>query len=452
MIPWLGIGMLVSVGVITVVTRWAVWEILVSVSVFFSILGVVAGIFNPAVLGLLASRLSGLLENDLLQAIPLYVLFGILLQASGLSHDLFVLLKRICQRLHLPEQTSVLMFSAMVSPMNGSVAANAGLLRKFIVDKEFESKSSGAVALVSASSTVGLVIPPSLVLILMGDTMMRAHTEAINSGLLTTASQQVMNTADMFHVAIVPGMVVFFLWLLVSAWVFRGQAAHHENPVFSLSRKVAIRAWLTIGFITLMLLSVFNGSMYAVEAAATGCLVLSLYTAWQNKLAEAKWIRIVRDTFSFGGSLLSLLIATTTFSLVFQLFETDQWISEWIIHSASGSVQIAIIFAGIAVCAWLMDAFELIFVIIPVVSPGLIIHLGSAEQTAELLLLVIQCSFLIPPFGYAVAIARHSVPQIKTHILVKSLLPYWVVLWMVFGMVLWKPQWMNMGFYPALLG
>jgi TRAP-type mannitol/chloroaromatic compound transport system permease large subunit len=402
------------------------------------------GNFNTALLGLLSSRLLGLLENDLLQAIPLYVLFGILLQTSGLSQDVLDLFKRLCLKLHLPQQMSVLLFSALAAPMNGSVAANANMLKRLLTDKAVNPQNDSSLGLVCAASTVGLVIPPSLVLILMGDVMMRAHTQAFNSGLLMSTDQHVMNTADMFNAALAPAVLVFVLWLLVTVGLFRNQ---NNKTIDSLLNNISIasrlRAWLTVIFICLMLGSVFHGTMYAVEAAASGCLVLFLYVLCRFPAERLQWTAMLDDVFSFSGSLLTLLIAATTFSLVFRLFETDQWISQWIVESPADHFHVALILVGVAACAWLMDAFELIFVVIPVVSPGLIILLGSAEQTAVLLLLVIQLSYLVPPFGYAVVIARQSLSSNSQRRLIKHLLPYWLVLLLVFCLVFFKPQWIR---------
>jgi len=438
--PLIGLCMLIAVCILTISTRWAVWEVLITVSTVFSIVGLLSGYFNLAILGLLASRLSGLLENDLLQAVPLYIFFGIQLQSSGIANDIFSLLKRICIRLGLPQQVSILFFSALISPMNGSVAASAGLLKKFLFDDELRQVNPKTISLISASATVGLVVPPSLVLILMGDAMMRAHTEAFNSGLWNPSSQHVMNTADMFHVALIPGLVIFSLWILVTSSIFWVQQPPKNQLQETLTKSVLIRAWIAILFIVTILLGVFKGMIYAVEGAATGCLVMMIYTLWKIRFDFVKWKLILKDTYSFSGSLLSLLIAATTFSLIFRLFETDRWISQWIFQSPSDFTHLTIIFIGIAACAWLMDAFELIFVIVPIVSPGLIILLGSAEQTAELLLLVIQLSYLIPPLGYAVVIASQSTEHIEMKKLIYGLMPYVIILFLVFNLVLLHPQ------------
>jgi len=190
----------------------------------------------------------------------------------------------------------------------------------------------------------------------------------------------------------------------------------------------------------LLLTGVFGGRLYAVEAAASGCLMLCLYTAWKLRKCRAMWRGIFQDTFAFSGSLLTLLMAATTFSLVFRLYETDQYINNWIVHSPADSWHIAVIFVGVALCAWMMDAFEMIFVIIPIVSPGLILLMGDAQQVSVLLLLVIQMSFLLPPLGYSVVIARQSNSSVNTSALLNALLPYIAALSFVFICLVLNPH------------
>ena len=438
-----GIGMLFSVSALTVFSGLAVWEVLVAVSTVFSLFGLASGVFNLPILGLLASRLSGLLENDLLQAVPLYVFFGILLQYSGLANDMLQLLKRLCYCLLLPQELAVMLFSGLISPMNGSVAASAGLLKRTLSDKAADHDSANGISLISCAATVGLVIPPSLVLILMGDAMMRAHTEAFNNGLSSISNPHVMNTQDMFHAALLPGLVLFILWAIVIAWKFRHLS---ESPITTGAGAETfsfLKAGFAIALIVLLLSGVFSGWLYAVEAAATGCLVLAVYVAWLMRNKLSVWQEIFRHTFSFSGSLLTLLMAATTFSLVFRLYETDQLINHWIVHSPPDTLHIAVIFVGVAVCAWMMDAFELIFVIIPIVSPGLILLMGDAQQVAVLLLLVIQMSFLLPPLGYAVVIARQAASSVSTRDLLKALSPYLAALCLVFIWILFNPGWVH---------
>lgn len=238
--------------------------------------------------------------------------------------------------------------------------------------------SALATALISVSSTIGVVVPPSLVLILLGDAMMNAHTEASN----------------------LPGYLLGEL----SATAFTA---------------------------TLLLLgSVFLGKMYAVEAAATGGVVLVLVTLISRALNRSQWRAVLADTLSLSGALLALLVGATTFSLVFRLWGTDRWISSLVLGSQlSPLVTAALVLMLVALCAWVLDAFEMIFVIVPIVAPPLIALLGDAQQTSVLLLVVLQLSFLIPPMGYAVMMARSRSGLVNTSIwyTVLALLPYIVV-------------------------
>jgi TRAP-type mannitol/chloroaromatic compound transport system permease large subunit len=294
----------------------------------------------------------------------------------------------------------------------------------------------------TCAATVGLVIPPSLVLILMGDAMMRAHTEAFNNGLSSGTHQHVMNTQDMFHAALLPGMLLFILWAAVGVFTFKIQSEQNKDTAHeSMSYTTA---YLAIFLIFGLLAGVFSGWLYAVEAAASGCLLLGLYMSWKSRKNISVWRDILQDTFAFSGSLLTLLMAATTFSLIFRLYETDQYIANWIAHSVSDTLHIFIIFAGVALCAWMMDAFELIFVIIPIVSPGLILLMGDAQQVAVLLLLVIQMSFLLPPMGYSVVIASQTSRSVGKQALLKSLLPYLLALVFVFLCLLVKPNWVHL--------
>jgi len=123
-------------------------------------------------------------------------------------------------------------------------------------------------------------------------------------------------------------------------------------------------------------------------------------------------------------------VGATTFSLVFRLWGTDRWISSLVLasHFPPG-VTVALVLVMVALCAWVLDAFEMIFVIIPILAPPLVVLLGDAQQTAVLILLVLQLSFLIPPMGYAVMMARSRSRLENTSIwkTVRALLPYILV-------------------------
>jgi TRAP-type mannitol/chloroaromatic compound transport system permease large subunit len=124
---------------------------------------------------------------------------------------------------------------------------------------------------------------------------------------------------------------------------------------------------------------------------------------------------------------MALLIGATVFSLVFRLFGTDRWLAAVLLASPLPPTLTALgVLLLVALCAWVLDAFEMIFVIIPILAPPLIALLGDAQQVAVLLLLVLQLSFLIPPMGYAVMMARSRSGLVSTSVVhtLRALLPY----------------------------
>jgi TRAP-type mannitol/chloroaromatic compound transport system permease large subunit len=281
-----------------------------------------------------------------------------------------------------------------------------------------------------------------LVLILLGDAMLRAHTEASNLPGFVLGSQRIINTQDVFHAALLPAACVLLLWLLV-AWC-QGRQVQQDQKADA--QPVGVAQWVMSGVsalaILLLLGGVFAGKIFAVEAAATGAVALVIATLASRALKAEQCMAVLSDTLNLSGALLALLIGASTFSLVFRLWGTDTWITQTVLASALPPLlTAALVLMLVALCAWVLDAFEMIFVIIPIVAPPLIVSLGDAQQTAVLLLLVLQLSFLIPPMGYAVmmARARSGLGHTSFWHTLRALLPYIAVQCAVAAMVFIAP-------------
>jgi TRAP-type mannitol/chloroaromatic compound transport system permease large subunit len=426
--PTAGMWMLLVLALLIFTTGLPVWALLIGTATLFSVGGWLTGLFDAQVLGAISGRILGLLEHDLLQALPLYVFVGILLQRLTVADTLFSSIARLFRWTGAGTSVAALGVGVLVSPMNGSVASSSAMMARLVAPRLGRMNSASATALISVASTIGVVVPPSLVLILLGNAMMSAHTEASNLPGYLLAGQRIINTQDVFHAVLLPAAMVLVLWLLIACWQGRGLPA--EPTV----KPLTIRHWLlsaTVVCATFLLLgSVFMGLMFAVEAAATGGVVLVIATLIGRTLSLSQWRAVLADTLSLSGALLALLVGATTFSLVFRLWGTDRWIASMVLGShLTPVVTAALVLILVALCAWVLDAFEMIFVIIPIVAPLLVVLLGDAQQTAVLLLLVLQLSFLIPPMGYAVMMARSRSGLVNTSIwyTVLALLPYIVV-------------------------
>lgn len=437
-----GMWMLLVLAVLIIGSGLPVWALLIGTASAFAAGGWMAGVIDAKVLSAISGRTLGLLDNDLLQALPLYVFVGVLLQRLTVADALFASLARLFRWTGAGNSVAAFGVGALVAPMNGSVASSSALLARLVAPRLGQLNAAAATALISASSTIGVVVPPSLVLILLGDAMLRAHTEASNLPGFVLGSQRIINTQDVFHAALLPATCVLLLWLLVAWW--QGRRLQQDRQAEA--QPVGVAQWVVSGLsalaILLLLGGVFTGKIFAVEAAATGAVALVVATLATRALKSTQWMAVLADTLTLSGALLALLVGASTFSLVFRLWGTDTWITQTVLASPLPPLLIAaLVLLMVALCAWVLDAFEMIFVIIPIVAPPLIVQLGDAQQTAVLLLLVLQLSFLIPPMGYAVMMARARSGLARTTVwqTLRALLPYIAVQCAVTALVFVTP-------------
>jgi len=442
MMAALGLAMFVCAAALMIATGLPVYAVLLFVSTTFAALGIALGNFDLALLGALPVRLVGLLEHDLLQALPLYAFIGALLNRLTLAS----LLQRGGERLFaraLPNagaaaQLSALGVGALLAPMNGSVGASLHMLSRSAVPALAARRvpPAQATATVCIASTLGVVIPPSLVLLLLGDAMMRAHTEALN---ISRAAVRVVNTQDVMRAALLPGAMVLLIALALTAW--RGRGVPADAPP-ALSRREWVPGAIAAVVIAALLAGVAIGRLYAVEAAATGGVLLLAYAAASRQIDRALIRHVMHDTLALTGLLFALLLAATTFTLVLRGFGTDVWIAESM-QSVAGRPKFLLVsvLAGLVACTFVLDAFEMIFLVIPLVMPPVLVAVPDAAWVAALTLLVLQAGFLLPPFGYAVVMSRSLIkPAPGVRALGRALMPQLLAQGLLIGAVLAWPQ------------
>jgi TRAP-type mannitol/chloroaromatic compound transport system permease large subunit len=435
-VPWAGVVMLAVLVAVNILCKTPLWTLLLGVSSAFAALGLAFGVFTFPILSAMPSRVFGLLDNDLLQALPLYVLVGFLIAELGVGDAVFALIAGPDAKTSPRPAWAALGLGACIGPMNGSVASSSALLGGVLTPKLQYLGPEQAIALVSASATIGVIVPPSLVLLLLGDAMMRAHTEAMQLSGRVSEQARIINTQDVFHAALLPALLLVLLWALL-AWLNKRQA---PAPTQKASLRQTAAALFSMLGIAALLAGVFSGVLLAVEAAATAALVLVLWAIASGCMGPANYLRVLSNTVNLSGALMALLIGATVFSLVLRLFGTDRWLSECLLASTlTPTVVAALVLLAVAACAWALDAFEMVFVVVPIVAPPLIVMLGDAQQVAVLLLFTLQMSFLVPPLGYAVMIARAKSPNaLPISAIARALAPYLAcqvfVLLMVFSL------------------
>ncbi len=448
MMPWLGLGLLGLVGLGVVFTGLPAAVVLLATACFGAVAGALSG--APAqLLGVLPERLINLLDNDLLQAIPLYVLMGALINRLPLADALYRSSLAVLPRGPAAPVISGIVLGALLGPMNGSVGASVLALSRVV---EPRLAASGIAlprraAIITVASTLGVVVPPSLVLILLGDAMLNAHTIAVTA---TGREDRVINTQDVFHGALAPAGLYLVACLLLGWWFNRKTkaddiAAARAAPPPTLQQ--GILAAITVLAILILLGGVATGYFYAVEAAAMGGFTLLIAGLVTGRLPLPVLNDVLRDVLALTGALFFLLVAATTLTLVLRILGTDQLVGSWIAAIPGGALSATlIVLAGIALCALVLDAFEIIFVVVPIVIPPLLIRVADARWVAVLVLLALQASFLNPLIGYAVMMTRAVLKQaIPFPALLRSLLPYLFAQAALLGAVLLAPQLTHIG-------
>ncbi|HEU5272509.1 MAG TPA: TRAP transporter large permease subunit [Xanthobacteraceae bacterium] len=448
---WAGMGLMALVAAGIVLTGLPAFLILLTAATAGAALAVIGGTIPVSLLGALPARLINLLENDLLQALPLYVLMGVLLDRLLIGDALFRVSLRLLPRGAAAPVVSGLWLGALLGPMNGSVGASVLSLSRAL---EPRLRASGVplslrAAAIAVASTLGVVVPPSLVLILLGDAMLSAHTIAVTT---TGRPDRVINTQDVFHGALAPAGL-FFAVALAVAWIVSRRVPSHatveaREPI---TPRDILLAVLSVVALVLLLGGVATGFIFPVEGAASGACALLLAGLITGRLRWSVLGPALAEVMAITGTLFALLVGATSLTLVLHLLGTARLIGDWLVGLPGGELTVVATVLGIiGLSAFVLDAFEIIFVVVPIVLPPLLVRVADARWVAVLVLLTLQTSFLLPPFGYALMMLRGTLKQaVPLGPLVRALAPFLIAQWMVLAVVFAMPSIVHLGEPPG---
>jgi tripartite ATP-independent transporter DctM subunit len=437
---WSGFALLVLVGIGIISTGVPAAFVLIAVASIGAVIGLLNDTIPSSLLWALPGRLINLFDNDLLQALPLYVTMGLLLGRLPVADALYRTSNAILPKRAAAPLVSGMMLGALLGPMNGSVGASVlGLSRVVAPRLNAEGVPPPTRdAVIAVASTLGVLVPPSLVLILLSDAMLSAHTTAVTA---TGRMDRVINTQDIFHAALMPAGIFLILCIALAWHAGRGQELSSTLRERVTPQQVILAAFALTSLLVL-LGGVATGYFYAVEAAAVGAFALLSGGLVTGRLRGAVLREVLHDAIAITGALFSLLIAATTFTLVLRLLGTDRLVNNLVVGIPGGDIlPVAVVLGVIGLCAFVLDAFEIIFVVVPIVIPPLLIRVADARWVAVLVLLTLQASFLLPPFGYALMMVRGATKNpAPFRAFVRALLPFLVAQWMLLIVVLLVPK------------
>ncbi|MCF2949060.1 TRAP transporter large permease subunit [Paraglaciecola aquimarina] len=426
---------------------------LAGTALIFAGVGVMTGGFESAYLHALPSRLYGIVTNQTLIAVPLFVFMGVVLEKSKVAENLLNAMTQLFGQYRGGLAISVILVGALLAASTGIVGATVvtmGLLSLPTMLKQGYAPSF-ATGSICATGTLGQIIPPSIALVLLGDVLSSAYQKAqLNMGIFSPES---VSVGDLFVGAIVPGMILVSLYLLYVVMVTWFQP-HKVPKVAPQASNVSIPQLLNallppLVLIFLVLGAILGGFATPTEAAgvgATGALVLALI---QKQLSLTKLKEVMLNTTKVTSMVFLILIGASIFSLVFRGYGGEELI-EQLFNSLPGGVFTAVLLVMVVifVLGFILDFIEITFVVVPLVAPVLLAMGIDPIWLGIMIAVNLQTSFLTPPFGFALFYLRGVAPKsVKTTDIYKGVLPFIAIQIMLLiamakwpNLVTWLPE------------
>lgn len=402
---------------------------LAGTALIFAGVGAFFGVFDTAYLQAVPSRLFGIVSNQTLIAVPLFVFMGVMLEKSRVAEDLLLAMEQVLGRLKSGLAVSVVLVGMLLAASTGIVGATVvtmGLLSLPTMLKKGYSPSFACGA-ICATGTLGQIIPPSIALVLLGDVLSSAFQQAqLNMGIF---SPQSVSVGDLFVGALVPGFLLVGMYLLYIL-VF---ASRQITPSLEQSDQapISVSALCAALFPPLLLIFMVLGSILAgfatpTEAAgvgATGALVLAMLN---KQLNLQKLKDVMMSTTKVTSMVFLILIGASIFSLVFRGFGGEELIQE-LFNRLPGGVFTAVLLVMVLIflLGFILDFIEITFVVVPLVAPVLLAMGVDPIWLGIMIAVNLQTSFLTPPFGFALFYLRGvAPPEVNTSDIYRGVFPF----------------------------
>ena len=420
-----------AVVFLALLAGYSVAPTLGGVALLFAFVGGSAGIFDINTLGFLPSRLYGIMTNQTLIAVPLFVMMGITLERTRIAETLLESMARLMGRTPGGLGLAVIIVGMLMAASTGIVGATVvtmGLLAlPSLLKHGYEpSFASGTIA---ATGTLGQIIPPSIALVLLGDVLSNAYQQAqVSQGLF---APKTVSVGDLFAGALIPGLILVLLYAtyLLSRALYQPKSAPASSgetdsgPLFvALSKGLAPPLFL----ITAVLGSILLGYATPTEAAAVGAmgaLILAiLYRALKRKILQ----EIMRATLLTTSMVFFILIGASIFSLVFRGYGGDDLVATLFTDMPGGQwTAIGIVMLVIFLLGFILDFIEITYVVVPIVGPVLLSMGVDPVWLGVMIAVNLQTSFLTPPFGFALFYLRGVAPEtIATSDIYRGVVPF----------------------------
>jgi len=411
----------------------------------FALAGQWLGGFDMAFLQALPNRIYGIMTNETLVAVPLFVFMGVMLERSHIAESLLETMSALFGRLRGGLGISVTLVGMLLAASTGIVGATVvtmGLLSlPTMLKRGYDPRI--ATGTICASGTLGQIIPPSIVLVLLGDVLSSAYQQAqLSQGIF---SPKTVSVGDLFAGALLPGILLVILYLvyllLVSAFRPQAMPLPPEDARPTASGLAVVHALVAPLLLILAVLgSILGGLATPTEAASVGAVGAMLLAASQRQLKFGILREVVRGTLKISSMVFLILIGASVFSLVFRGFGGDILIEDLLTQLPGGVIgAMLVVMLVMFLLGFVLDFIEITFVVVPIVGP-ILLSMGLDPVWLGIMIAInLQTSFLTPPFGFALFYLRGVAPkEVTTADIYRGVMPFIAIQLLTLGLLaLW---------------
>lgn len=421
---------------------------LAGVSLLFAGIGYLAGVFDPSNFTSLAPRYLGVMTNEVLVAVPMFIFIGMMLERSGIAERLLITMGRLFGSLRGGLGFSVVIVGALLAASTGVVGATVvtmGLLSlPAMLRSGYDPKL--ATGVICASGTLGQIIPPSTVLIFMGDMMSTINAQVqMEKGNFAPST---VSVGDVFAGALLPGLMLvgfYLVWLTIKSIKDPDSCPALETTAEErarLGRDVLTSLLPPLLLVVAVLGSILAGIATPTESASVGAIGAMLLAATQRKLTFTNLKLVVQATANITSMVFVILLGASVFSLVFRMLGGDELVSSFL-NALPGGTLGAILFVMLLMflLGFVLDAMEIIFIVLPITAPILLMMDVDPVWLAVIVAVNLQTSFLTPPFGFSLFYLRGVAPaSISTLQIYRGVIPFVLLQLVAIALLISFPQ------------
>ncbi len=419
--------------IVTLMAGYPVAFTLAGVALIVAGIGLLTGNFEAILLGTMPSRVYGnVMKNEILVAVPMFVFMGVMLERARIAENLLDTLGMLFGRVRGGLGIAVTLVGMLLAASTGIVGATVvtmGLLSlPTMLKRGYDpGLASGTIC---ASGTLGQIIPPSIVLVLLGSVLSSAYQEAQRrQGSYT---QDAVSVGDLFMGALIPGLMLvlmYMVYLLAVAW-FKPEAMPPIERSDISSGELAVRVVKVLvpplALILTVLGSIISGIASPTEAAGVGAVGALALALMGRQLNLSRLRDVMRSTTKVSAMVFMILIGASVFSLVFRGFGGDDVVHGALTNLPGGKVgALLVVMLLMFLLGFVLDFIEIVFVVVPIVGPVLLAMGVDPVWLGVMIAVNLQTSFLTPPFGFALFYLRGvAPPELPTSAIYKGVMPF----------------------------